>query len=91
MYQKERRIRDSSYLVWIRSLPSVISGGNAEPHHLIGHGHSGMGTKTSDYWTFPLTRDEHQELHSGWKVWEEKHGSQWKYVVLTLSKYLESQ
>lgn len=84
--------RDSKYLAWVKTLPSVISQRPADdPHHLIGHGYSGMGTKTSDYWTFPLTRDEHQDLHSGWKVWEEKHGSQWKYVVLTLSQYLESQ
>lgn len=92
MYQKERRIKDKSYLQWIKSLPSVISGGNAEPHHLIGHGHSGMGTKTSDYWAFPLTRGEHSELHHiGWKAWEERYGSQWKYVALTLSRYIEEK
>jgi len=79
--------RSKKYLAWVRSLPSVISGQPAgDAHHLIGHGESGMGTKVTDIWTFPLTRGEHTELHNiGWRAWEEKYGDQWKFVSKTLS------
>jgi hypothetical protein len=78
--------RDRKYLNWVKSLDSVISHRPADdPHHLIGHGYSGMGTKAPDYLTFPLTRDEHTELHNiGYKAWEEIYGSQWKFVAETM-------
>jgi hypothetical protein len=79
-------LRDRKYLDWVKSQLSVISKRPADDaHHLIGHGQGGMGTKVTDYWTFPLTRDEHTELHSmGWKAWEEKYGSQMKFVMETM-------
>lgn len=85
---KTSPIRSKKYLDWVKSQPSVISGRPADdPHHLIGHGQGGMGTKVTDYWTFPLTRDEHTQLHNmGWKAWEEIHGSQWKFVAQTLEQ-----
>lgn len=78
--------RDAKYLRWVKSLPSVLSGLPADDaHHLIGHGYGGMGTKVSDYWTFPLTRTEHDELHRiGWKEWEAMYGSQWQHVAETM-------
>lgn len=80
--------RSQKYLNWVKTLPSVISGRPSDDaHHLIGHGQGGMGTKVADCWTFPLTRDEHTELHNmGWKAWEEQYGSQWKFVAETLHK-----
>lgn len=81
----EKPERDETYTKWVKSLPSCISGQPADdPHHLIGHGYGGMGTKVTDYWTIPLTRAEHDELHRDWKAWEDKHGSQWQHVAETL-------
>jgi hypothetical protein len=81
---KNKPLRDKEYTDWVKSLPSAISGLPADdPHHLIGHGTG--GTKTSDLFTFPLTRDEHTELHNmGYQSWEEIHGSQWEYVAKTI-------
>lgn len=85
--------RDPAYLRWVKSLPSAISQRPADdPHHLIGHGMGGMGTKAPDWCAFPLTRDEHDELHRiGWRAWEEQYGSQWRYVAQTLGKYVEDR
>lgn len=78
--------RNKKYLRWVKTLPSAISGRPSDDaHHLIGHGQGGMGTKVTDLWTFPLTRDEHAELHNiGWKEWENKYGDQWKFVANTI-------
>lgn len=80
--------RSEKYLAWVRTLPSVISERPADDaHHLIGHGQGGMGTTVTDIWTFPLTRDEHGELHNiGWVVWEDKYGDQWQFVGKILHK-----
>lgn len=80
--------RNDRYTDWVKSQPSVISGQPADdPHHLIGHGQGGMGTKSSDLYTIPLTRIEHNELHNiGWKEWESRYGSQWRFVAETLAK-----
>ncbi|MDK2548025.1 DUF968 domain-containing protein, partial [Escherichia coli] len=34
-----------------------------DPHHLIGHGQGGMGTKAHDLFVLPLCRKHHDELH----------------------------
>ena len=78
--------RNRKYLDWVKTLPSVISQRPADdPHHIIGHGEGGMGRTAPDCFAFPLTRDEHTELHNiGWKAWEEIHGDQWEFVAHTL-------
>lgn len=85
-----KQYRNRAYLNYVKQLPSVISkrpGDDA--HHLVGHGYSGMAIKASDLWVFPLTRDEHTDLHNiGYKAWEEKYGSQWKFIVLTITQAL---
>lgn len=87
---KEEVYRNKEYTDWVKTLPSVISGLPADdPHHLIGHGTGGM--KVSDLFTFPLTREEHTELHNmGWQSWEEIHGSQWEYVAQTMEIAVKS-
>ena len=57
-------------------------------HHLIGHGYSGMGTKSPDWAQMALTHELHQELHDkGWKSLEEKYGRTQKSMVSeTLAK-----
>jgi hypothetical protein len=47
-----------------------------DPHHLIGHGQGGVGTKAHDIFTLPLCREHHNELHADPLAFEEKHGSQ---------------
>lgn len=86
MFPKIKPVRSEKYRKWVKSLPSVVSGKPADdPHHLIGYGYGGMGTKAPDIFTFPLTRLEHTELHNvGWREWEEVHGLQWTYVARTL-------
>lgn len=82
--------RDQNYLLWVKSLPSAISGQRGcDAHHLIGHGGI-MGSKVSDYMTFPLTREEHEELHRiHWAEWERQHGTQHYHVVCTLMRAID--
>lgn len=35
-----------------------------------------MGTKAHDFFTIPLCRKHHDELHSDTSLWEEEHGTQ---------------
>ncbi|MGC9770931.1 hypothetical protein P4I21_26935, partial [Escherichia coli] len=41
-----------------------------DPHHIIGHGLGGMGTKADDLFVIPLCRKCHNELHAGVKDFE---------------------
>jgi hypothetical protein len=82
---KIKTARNRKYLDWVKTLPSCISGRPADdPHHIIGRGEGGMGTKASDYFAIPLTRDEHSELHHNPNDWEDRYGEQWKFVAKTL-------
>lgn len=84
--QKDKTYRDPAHLAWVRTLPSVVSGGGpCVAHHIIGAGQGGMGTKASDLLTFPLTPMEHHELHKDPKAWDRDYGPQWKWVALTLA------
>lgn len=81
-----RPTRSRSYLDWVKKLPCVVCGQQADdPHHRHGSGwSSGMGSKASDLWTIPLCRPHHDELHHDVVAWELKHGSQWFWVCLHL-------
>lgn len=85
--QKVKPLRSQKYLRWVETQPSVISGRPADDaHHIKGHGYGGT-TKPSDYFTIPLTHDEHTHFHNiGWQSWEEKYGSQWKFIAQTLER-----
>jgi len=49
----------------IRQLPSCISGKKpCDPHHLRVSNERGVGLKATDRWAIPLTRDEHEEIHT---------------------------
>lgn len=62
---------------WVKSQSCMCCGGPADdPHHIIGYGMSGMGTKSHDIFTIPLCRREHDELHRDPRAFEEKQGSQ---------------
>lgn len=86
---KLTRWQSEAYLKFVRSQPCVVTGTNqaVEAHHLIGHGHSGMATKTHDLLTIPLCHAEHMKLHDqGWQRWEQAHGSQLAHVLATINK-----
>ncbi len=62
---------------WVKAQPCACCGKPADdPHHLIGHGQGGIGTKAHDIFTLPLCREHHNELHADPLAFEEKHGSQ---------------
>lgn len=83
-------VQDPAYLSFVGSLPCVITGETpVEVHHTVGHGLKGVGEKTSDYLSFPLSpilhRTGKQAMHViGHKAWEELHGNQMEYVGRTL-------
>jgi Protein of unknown function (DUF968) len=86
--QKTKWLRSADYLAWVRTLPSAVSGEyGCHAQHFCGHGNRGS-TKVHDFWTFPLTGNEHNlgvgSLHSAPETCEEKHGSQWEHVAGTL-------
>lgn len=76
--------RSEDYLAWIRRQPSVLDGaGQCVAHHLIGDRYG--SAKHSDLFSFPLTNEQHNDLHRiGWRTWEAKFGSQWRFVAKTL-------
>ena len=70
---------------WVKTQKCMTCGNQADdPHHIIGHGLGGMGTKADDLFVIPLCRKCHNELHAGVKDFEEKHGSQ----LLLLIRFL---
>ena len=82
--------RSEAYLAFVRTLPSVISGDKpCVPHHLVGHGLKGNGTKVHDMLTFPLLEREHTRaagaLHViGSHSWELKYEDQRIFVMQTI-------
>ncbi|MDX7992368.1 DUF968 domain-containing protein [Xenorhabdus sp. psl] len=74
---KLRPWRNSQWLQWVKSQSCVACQRPADdPHHIIGHGQGGMGTKSHDLFCLPLCRACHDELHRDRLAWEQKHGSQ---------------
>ncbi|WP_123056625.1 DUF968 domain-containing protein, partial [Escherichia coli] len=74
---KRRRWVNEKYTRWVKTQPCACCSKPADdPHHLIGHGQGGMGTKSHDIFTLPLCREHHNELHADPLAFEEKHGSQ---------------
>ena len=74
---KRHRWVNPKYLQWVKSQPCVCCGVRADdPHHIIGHGQGGMGTKAHDLLTIPLCRQHHDDLHRDMSRWEAEHGSQ---------------
>ncbi len=83
--QKPQREEMPVYTRWVKTQKCMTCGNQADdPHHIIGHGLGGMGTKADDLFVIPLCRRCHNELHAGVKVFEEKHGSQ----LLLLIRFL---
>src|SRR5690349_13928462 len=75
---KPKRVRDSAYLKWIRTLsccvhpncPNSLSG-PVEAHHIRPEGHGGLGTKPSDFRALPFCETAHRTYHAiGRKAFE---------------------
>ncbi|WP_227732438.1 DUF968 domain-containing protein [Yersinia proxima] len=74
---KRQRWENKKWLKWVKSQQCCGCGSSADdPHHIIGHGQGGMGTKTHDLFTIPLCRICHDALHADMHAWEAEHGSQ---------------
>ena len=77
-----RRIKDEAHLAFVRKLPSAVSGRyGCEACHIrspsaIHHKKAtGISQKPSDFWTLPLTPEEHRDQHSGAEMeWWSRHG-----------------
>jgi len=87
---KRHRWVNPKYLQWVKSQPCVCCGARADdPHHIIGHGQGGMGTKAHDLLTIPLCRQHHDDLHRDMSRWEAEHGNQidfwFKFIDFSIS------
>lgn len=74
---KRRRWENEKYTRWVKAQQCMCCNNPADdPHHLIGHGNGGMGTKAHDLFVIPLCRAHHDMLHADTVAFEEKYGSQ---------------
>lgn len=78
-------LRAPNHLIWIRTLPSAVSGRmGCEAAHVsfpdrrFGKPERGKSKKADDNWVLPLTADEHRDQHDckdgGERDWWERHG-----------------
>lgn len=74
---KRRRWENEKYTRWVKTQQCMCCSNPADdPHHLIGHGQGGMGTKAHDLFVIPLCREHHDELHASPVAFEAKYGNQ---------------
>ncbi|EKY1907504.1 DUF968 domain-containing protein [Cronobacter sakazakii] len=86
---KRRRWENPKYTRWVKQQPCACCNLQADdPHHLIGHGQGGMGTKAHDLFVLPLCRRHHDELHRDPVAFEEKYGSQLELIFRFLDRAL---
>jgi len=80
-------VRSEAYMARVRQLPCCACDAPppSDPHHPHGAGYRGAGTKSPDIWVIPLCRTHHDELHHSVPEWEEKYGTQFEFVALTLA------
>ncbi|WP_241616826.1 DUF968 domain-containing protein [Rosenbergiella epipactidis] len=74
---KRKRWVNEKYTRWVKSQSCACCGQPADdPHHIIGYGQGGMGTKAHDLFVIPLCRKHHDELHADQSKFENKYGTQ---------------
>lgn len=80
-------MEDGSYTRWVKKLKCCACGEPADdPHHPHGVFPKGMATKVPDYWVIPMCRRCHDELHHDFAAWEERHGPQLQFALMTLTQ-----
>lgn len=83
---KMQRLELPEYTRWVKRQPCCGCGKQADdPHHIIGHGFGGTGTKACDLLVIPLCRVCHDALHADTRAWEELNGSQLLWLARTLT------
>ncbi|CAM3632878.1 TPA: DUF968 domain-containing protein [Klebsiella oxytoca] len=86
---KRRRWINENYTSWVKTQQCACCNKPADdPHHLIGHGQGGMGTKAHDLFVLPLCRAHHEELHADTVAFEQKYGSQLELLFRFLDRSL---
>ncbi|WPU24492.1 DUF968 domain-containing protein [Cedecea neteri] len=86
---KRRRWENEKYTRWVKQQQCACCSNPADdPHHLIGYGMGGMGTKAHDLFVIPLCRRHHDELHADTVAFEKKHGSQPELLLKQLDRAL---
>ncbi|EMG7684282.1 DUF968 domain-containing protein [Salmonella enterica] len=84
---KMQRLELPEYTRWVKRQPCCGCGKQADdPHHIIGHGFGGTGTKACDLLVIPLCRVCHGALHEDTRAWEEQNGSQLLWLARTLAR-----
>lgn len=86
---KRRRWVNEQYTRWVKSQPCEGCGNQADdPHHIIGYGQGGMGTKAHDLFVIPLCRRCHDELHRDMRTFEQEHDTQPEMLLRVLDRAL---
>ncbi|MFW0973337.1 DUF968 domain-containing protein [Leclercia pneumoniae] len=86
---KRHRWENEKYTRWVKSQNCMCCNKPADdPHHLIGHGQGGMGTKAHDLFVIPLCREHHDELHASPVAFEAKYGDQLALLCRFLDRAL---
>ncbi|HAF8818528.1 TPA: DUF968 domain-containing protein [Salmonella enterica] len=81
------RLELPGYTQWVKRQPCCGCGRQADdPHHIIGNGFGGTGTKACDLLVIPLCRICHDALHADIRAWEEQNGSQLLWLARTLAR-----
>ena len=85
-------MKSTDYLKYIRKQPCIISGREAEPHHLkaIGMGRNRKRQLPEHYTAIPLARNYHAEVHQiGERAFELKYKiNLWKTAYKLLIDWL---
>ncbi len=83
---KDKPIRSKKYTDWVKSLDCCACCAPADdPHHIIGEGEGGTGTKACDLLTMPLCRPCHTDIHRA----DSEKQYQWEWVAKTLQKAIK--
>lgn len=87
-FPKDKIYRSEEYKAYVRTLPCIVCGKDAEPHHEVG---GGWALKGPDLFCIPLCRYDH-DLYGTLGVesfWEKVNKDRWKTVAETLAGYVE--
>lgn len=89
-FPKIKTYRSEEYKAYIRTLPCIVCGKNAEPHHEVG---GGTGLKGPDLFCIPLCREHHREREDiGIETFWDKHNmDRWQCIAETQAKVWEER